>query len=338
MSIYLTHTSARTTWELIGHKGLREQTLCAATRPEDAARTLREIKEADYFSSGFLSHILKPIDLLVPSKDSRIRSKQISSHLCLHDLPEGSLRRLRNDVYVVSPSHNFVQMGEVLSEAQLAAYGLELCGSYSLAPGTGRGFVDRKALVTIDDLLSATTTGMRVRGTKRAQAALAWVREGSRSPRETILFLLLCRPGDKGGYELLLPELNKAVPLSYQSAQVVGVPVLHPDLCWEEYRLLIEYDSDGHHLEEGQVIRDVDRKDAFAKDGWTVITITKDRLWKPEVLDRIVREEIAPLLGCVPPELTEEFLEARRQLRSEIFGFDPRIPLVVNDRACVVTP
>lgn len=318
---------------MLGRKALADHTLCDATRPEDATRTLREIKARGYFDSGFLSHLAKPVDLLFPSKEARICSCQINPHMCLHDLPKGSFRRLRPELYVLTPEVNFVQMGEDLSLAQLAAYGFELCGSYALAPSTERGFIDRPPLAFLDDLLRASSEGTGIRGAGKARAALAWVREGSRSPRETILVIVLCIPSDNGGYQLPFPQLNPAISLGSDAARTAGVGVLHPDLCWEEQKTIVEYDSDGTHLEEGQVIRDVDRKDAFARDGWHVITITNQRLWRPEVLDRIVREELAPRLGAVPPLPTPEFLAARRELRSELFGFDPYVPLRLHGRA-----
>lgn len=338
MSTYLTHTTLRTTWGLIGHKGLSDKTLCDVRRPTDATRQWRELKREGTFDNGFLSHLSEPYDLLFPSKESRIRSKHVSPHLCLRDLPSGSFRRLRPNLYVLTPAMNFVQMGEVLTMTQLAAYGLELCGGYALAPGTKRGFVDRPPLTTVEELQEILQVGPRLRGVRKAREALTWVLPGSRSPRETDLDLLLCLPSMRGGYSIPQAELNRAVPLSYEASRFVGVPVLHPDLCWFEQRTIAEYDSDGTHLEEGQVIRDVDRKDAFAADGWNVITFTNARLKKAEVFDRIVREQLAPLLCCVPSAPTPEFLAARKQLRSELLAFNPYLPTKANDRGRLALP
>ena len=333
MSIYLSHTTARATWGLIGAKGLVPGTLCDVRRPEDAERTLRDIKCHGYFDAGFLGRLRKPYDLLCPSKDARIRSKQISSRLCLRNLPEGSFRRLRDNVYVVSPALNFVQMGEILSVGQLVSYGLELCGDYALAPNTERGFVDRPALTTVDELHEMVVPGLHIKGSLTARTALRWVRAGSRSPRETTCFVLLCLPSGIGGYEFPMPLLNNKVSLSRDAARIVGRSVIRPDFCWPESHTLAEYDSDGTHLEEGQVIRDVDRKDAFMRDGWHVVTITNARLKYPERFDRLIREDLAPWLGASVPDLTRDFLNARKALRGEVMGFDPYEPRVPRDRA-----
>jgi very-short-patch-repair endonuclease len=55
--------------------------------------------------------------------------------------------------------------------------------------------------------------------------------------------------------------------------------VLHPDLKWPHWRILLEYEGDGHRENRERWKRDIARKGDFEAAGWLVIRVTADDLF-----------------------------------------------------------
>ena len=91
------------------------------------------------------------------------------------------------------------------------------------------------------------------------------MRAGSASLRETRLRLLVLRC--PAGYPE--PEPNGAIELS-TGARTFG------DLVFRAYKVVLEYDGGQHRALERQFLRDVDRLNDLARDGWLVIRVHKD--------------------------------------------------------------
>ncbi|HEU5223835.1 MAG TPA: hypothetical protein VFU07_09180 [Candidatus Lumbricidophila sp.] len=107
------------------------------------------------------------------------------------------------------------------------------------------------------------------RGSRMLRLAHAEMRAGSGSPRETLLRLLIARSG--AGYPT--PELNGPIRLS-RGGTIYG------DLVFRRQKVLAEYDGGQHRTETRQFLRDVDRHNDLANDGWQVIRVhsrTPDR-------------------------------------------------------------
>jgi hypothetical protein len=92
-------------------------------------------------------------------------------------------------------------------------------------------------------------------GTPALRAALAQLRVGSESPRETELRLILTGAG------LPEPELNVGI---YDGS---GAFVARLDLFYRRYRVAVEYDGRQHAVDERQYRRDADRWDAIRDEG-----------------------------------------------------------------------
>jgi hypothetical protein len=99
-------------------------------------------------------------------------------------------------------------------------------------------------------------------GAVRLRRARSWMRPGSASPRETRLRLLVERTGHPA------PECNGVIPL-------LDGDSTHGDLVFREQRVILEYDGEQHRTDEKQFHRDVDRLNALALAGWTVIRVTR---------------------------------------------------------------
>ena len=123
--------------------------------------------------------------------------------------------------------------------------------------------------------------------------AVELAREGSRSPAETELYLLLCAPPKQGGYGLTKPELNIPFSLPTQWDALLNTPYILPDLCWPCKKLAMEYDSKRYHSLEQERDRDDDRRCALEELGFTVISLRTKRFMDPHRFDELVRHRVA---------------------------------------------
>ncbi len=119
-------------------------------------------------------------------------------------------------------------------------------------------------LATIDELRAEVELMGDVRGTLRR--ALAVVRVGPRSPRETRLRLTLVRAG--------LPEPD----ISWVLRDVSGDFVAELDLAYPRWRVATEYDGRVHAEDATQFAKDADRWDRIRAEGWDHVRILSHHL------------------------------------------------------------
>lgn len=135
----------------------------------------------------------------------------------------------------------------------------------------------------------------KARGKEKAVRALKYVVDGSRSPMETMAYVLLCLPVMLGGYGLPKPELNADIPLDDEARVIARRSHCEGDLCWTDAQLDIEYHGEVH-VGAAQMKSDVGRELGIEHMGWRVITVTS-----PQVLDadqfEVVAKEAALVLG-----------------------------------------
>ncbi len=240
----------------------------------------------------------RPVDVLVFDDKIRRRSDSIACHIWQTPLPKKAFFKTRG-VYVSSPEFTFLQMASKLSIEQLIAFGCELCGSYRLLPKDARG------TLVLDDTLSRlnplTTTSAieaflkgakRARGRGKAMRAIKYVANGSRSPMETMVYMLLCLPVVLGGYGLPKPEMNASIQLDEAARVVAHRSHCEGDLCWSDAQLDIEYHGDVH-VGATQMKSDVGRELGIEHMGWRVITITSPQVFDPNQFEVIAKEAAA---------------------------------------------
>jgi hypothetical protein len=172
---------------------------------------------------------------------------------------------------VAEPAAAWFQCATLLSTRDLIAVG----DRFVSPQGSGRR--SQPAQTTIEALASAISTSGGTRGAARARAALASIRVGPQSRMETLLRLLLISAG--------LPE-----PVVAPAVQTRG-RVLHPDLAYLRWRVVLEYEGDGHRTDARQWRRDIWRREAFEEAGFRVIRVhSEDVLAEPEAfLARVCR-------------------------------------------------
>lgn len=147
---------------------------------------------------------------------------------------------------------------------------------------------------------------------RRAGVVADLMLEGSASPMETALALMLTLPVDFGGFGIAKPRLNARIRLDEAES---GLQSVKPDYLWPEARLALEYDSAEFHAEKGAVLaaRDAARANALAVAGYRVLRVATRNVSTLEGVSLLARQ-IAALLGARLEEPDELQWQRRRRL------------------------
>lgn len=121
--------------------------------------------------------------------------------------------------------------------------------------------------------------------------AVRYAVDGSASPMETALALMLSLPKSEGGYGLPKPQMNRVLPLDAETGRVRVA-----DLFWPEPKVVVEYDSDAFHTEKEKLRRDALRRNQLESQSVTVLTATAGHLSSLAALDELAGQ-IARALG-----------------------------------------
>lgn len=182
----------------------------------------------------------------------------------------------------------------------------------NLAPGgvTSRDAGMRDSKLTTKELIAAyIEASPKVRGLAKAKALLAYVIEGSRSPRESGLCMFMSLPTRYGGYALGKAELNKKVfirdglndgrerklrvlertPDITLTAKVeVGRDKVRAGLLPEVLTAMVDYDSDAIHDGREKIHKDAERRNELELlEGVAYFTVTTDQANDYEKLVRL---------------------------------------------------
>lgn len=126
--------------------------------------------------------------------------------------------------------------------------------------------VGPKPKATLAQLERAVAIWKGQNGAKNLRAALPLVRLRVRSPRETLLRLLIADAG------LPEPEIN------YWIYDDQGQFLAESDLVYPEGKVVIEYEGDHHRTDLRQWRKDIARREALEDAGWRVIRVSADDL------------------------------------------------------------
>lgn len=215
---------------------------------------------------------LSQIDIMLSSKDHCFSTSNVSRHLYANKFPSGSFLQISENLAIVSPKLLFCLMANVLDMTSLFLLGLEICGSFCIAPEDEHGFIGSlQPLTSSAEILkfidSLNNVYSNFRGIKRSRKIAKLIADGSASPQESRLYITLCAPRYLGGYGITGVCLNKPIHLSHTGASVCGQNMLVPDLSIVKNKIAIEYDSDSFHDNSDQNNKDKRRLDAYAHEG-----------------------------------------------------------------------
>ena len=206
-----------------------------------------------------------------------------------------SFMRIEDGLYVSTPEMAFCEMASVLSLERLIALGFELCGTYRRASTFGLARYDATPLTSPGALASFIDKSPQFKGVKKARRALPLILDGSASPRESELAMLLCLPYSLGGYGLPHPTMNAEMPLP-KNVVATGRSSLRCDLYWPAARLDVEYDSAEFHSAERLLANDSMRRIALESMDVTSVNLTAEHLRRASLFDEAA-QGIARILG-----------------------------------------
>lgn len=270
-------------------------------------------------SMNFMGAKTKPYHLVFGSQAQTHARPDIVRHVYSGDLPRNAFIRAKGDVLIASPEFLFVQLASQkdLSDVELVQIGYELCGTYILDP------VETMWAEPIRNATPMTNVrkikGMLGKlggrwGARRAERLLSQVREGSNSPMETILALLLCLPRRLGGLGLGPVVMNKRVSTSTGERWV--------DLFFPEHGVGVEYKGrESHSIEK--VGRDDRRQNKLVGSGVSVLNVWYEDLVDP-LLFRQLQNDIAHAMGVRLRIRSEGFERRQSLLRAEVLPIAKR--------------
>ena len=226
-----------------------------------------------------------PVRLLSPDASSR-RASRLKRCFCWpHRLPSRSLVGVSRRVRLCSPELCFLQMARSLDLIDLVELGYELCGSYSLSPCESNSHLNRMPLTSRSLLCSCVSRFPKARGARLARQALARICDGSASPAETKLCMLLSLPSRLGGQGLPAPLLNHHVQPEGNNQLLTGKGYFVCDLNWPDARIDVEYDSDRWHSGGIRRTSDAVRRGDLKRLGIDVIEVTASMLFDQTAID-----------------------------------------------------
>lgn len=285
------------------------------------------------FKSEHPDLALSRIDLVVRYGDQR-DLPNVKTHIKKAPLPERSFYRLDDTVYVASPELCLMQLASKLSEPQVVKLAMEMCGTYAIDPIPSSEMFDlpdpldddsgicKRPPLTSAAKLNAFAKRLFVQNSRaRSAHYLRYVVDGSASPRETALCMLLCMPPRFGGYGLALPELNRRIELTLREQLMVGAHHFDCDLYWAHPPVGVEYDSKKYHTALEKQERDAIRRNMLQFKGVQVVVATRTQVNKQGEFDKLARQigRAVKKRFRIPEK---EHVAARTHLREVLFDWD----------------
>lgn len=263
-----------------------------------------------------------PLDVLV-NDAAKVHRLQGVRCICTRlEAAAGSLLEVAgcDDVFVLTPAQHYVVRARDLDFVGCCLLAMELCGSYLLRPDLPQGFQTlQKPLASAPALARQLGRNRGMPRTAQALKALLHTCDGSASPMESAIVLLLVLPPSAGGYGLPLPQLNPKVGISSAASRLLdGVRSVRPDILWPDAKVGLEYDSRSFHTQHN-ADHDRARRTALQTAGIEPISITPQLVEDVEAFD-----EVAHLVGKrLGASVKEPNPRDRATLRQRLLGTHP---------------
>lgn len=320
MAIFIGHSTALRCFRRLP-KTAHLQISQAAPRNREIPSRSDAALALQHLSDAMPNTLATPLDIVVANEASRSRYRLLTNHIW--QLPErnGCFLAFEEGVYLSSPELCFIQLGRECSEIELAKIGFELCGSYRIDRSETVGFRNAEPLTSVNRI-GKLLEKMPGKVPRTAKSALRYVRDGSASPMETCLALMLGLPARLGGYGLGMPEMNAEVSISAKRTQQVTHRTYHCDLFWPESRVVAEYNSREFHMSEAAAERDASRINNLQAAGINALAVTRAHVADPEKLDAVAHS-LARMMGKRIRTNYADIAQRRVELRKQLFAKDP---------------
>lgn len=296
----------------------------------DAINTVRGVKELDATAQFWLGHVGLPIHVFVPDQTKNTSTNHLVTHVFNQSVPYGCFLDLGHDVCICTPQFAYLRLGAELGFFELLSIGLELCGTYSrfalddIAPAPWGGCASPKAQGCTFEIPPAMNAKrfeaflermQGQRGAVGARKTVRWLADGSASPMETAIYLLLCLPKHLGGYGLPKPLLNPLLVISTAD----GVKKRNPDLFWPGANIDVEYNSDEEHSGEWARYHDSKREIELTAANVRVLPLTRPQLMDAREFDGFA-QGLRRMLGVRTRPTEAGWAGRRDELRRSLLG------------------
>ena len=270
----------------------------------------------------WLPGLTLPLHIMLQKAGKRRARQEMKQHIFTGQTPAGCFIGIDNTLFVSSPEFCFLQMASILPLIKLIELGYELCGSYSLhAAGDpnipARGFHIREPLTSAKRLAAFVSRMPGVKGRQKALRALSYILDGSASPMETKLSIILTLPYKLVGFGFARPELNRRIIPSKTDKRFSGKESYICDLYWPDHNLAVEYDSALFHAGQDQIAEDSQRRNSLLMMGVAVITVTKQQLYGGKEFEKTARA-IAKCLDKRIKVRNPDFAALHHNLREQL--------------------
>ena len=245
-------------------------------------------------------------------------------HLYSGLLPSRCLVRISDGVFVSSPEFCFLQAAAKLPLVKVIELGFELCGTYAkteyAAVSSDNALVEmdpyhREQLTSVRKLSAFIERIEGVAGKIHAFQALRYIVDGSASPRETALVMLLVLPYKLGGYGLPMPELNFPINPNKLGKQYTGKSSFSCDLYWPKAREAVEYNSDEFHSKVKEKADDSLRRNVLTTMGVKVINVDNEQIKNRIQLEGTANQLASNLGKPLRYRRNPKFSQAQQELR-----------------------
>ncbi|WP_418727160.1 hypothetical protein [Collinsella tanakaei] len=225
-----------------------------------------------------------PYHILVPTKRLRYARGDVIFHTRKHPLPFQTLLRSEHGGPILTgPELLFcdLALSPDYDTIDLIELGYELCGTY-LINDCWDGYISNAVCATSTDKIRRVVDNLTGRpGIDVARKALRHVRDGSNSPMETALAMMLNLPKHLGGQNL--------GPISLNHPVVTPQGTKYVDVAFPEPKVGLEYKGrDAHSIEK--TARDDRRQNTLLGSGWTILSVWYEDLVQDQLYSKFLQE------------------------------------------------
>lgn len=253
----------------------------------------------------------EPYHILVPTKRLRYARKDVVYHIRERPLPfQTLLRSEHGGPLITGPELLFcdLALSPDYGAIDLIELGYELCGTY-LISDCWDGYISNAVCATSTEKIQRVVDDLTGRpGIDMARKALRHVRDGSNSPMETALAMMLSLPKHLGGQNLGPISLNHPVVTSQGTKYV--------DVAFPEAKVGLEYKGrDAHSIEK--TARDDRRQNTLSGSGWTILSVWYEDLVQDHLYGKFL-QELAKVLHVRLRTLSKSYEARQTVLRARL--------------------
>lgn len=239
-----------------------------------------------------------PIDVVVGRQSSRRRSSILNCRVWNGTIADGLIACVDQGVYVCSPELVVAQLASAYGLYRALAMAMEFCGTYAVT-AEGNCEWDMGPLTTAGRIRRVIELSDRFGGKDLARQVSFYCMDGSASPMETSLSIMLSLPRKLGGWGCGKPLLNERIELNGPASRECARSYLVADLLFERAGIDVEYQGREWHTSQEDRASDEARQNALLMMGMNCLFVSKEQIHCEERLDGIA-ETIRSMSGLRP--------------------------------------